>query len=198
MIPTGVATWRQAVVGHREAAQDTRPSLSPERWWKVVAELAGLEKPLASEQAQRDALAATHPACQRLLPMPGLGPCTAPALGAAGSDASAVKNGRQVAAWLGLGPRHPATGGQARLLGMSKRGARDRRTLRLHGARAPRRWGGRQTARRRPWSRPRRERRGTNRPAVAVAPTHVRMGWALLTRHQGYAPAKGSSRRRSG
>jgi len=37
-------------------------------------------------------------------------------------DASAFKNSRQFAAWLGLVPRQHATGGKERLLGISKRG----------------------------------------------------------------------------
>jgi transposase len=41
---------------------------------------------------------------------------------AAVSDASAFKNGRQCAAWLGLVPRQHTTGGKERLLGISKRG----------------------------------------------------------------------------
>jgi transposase len=41
---------------------------------------------------------------------------------AAVSDASAFKNGRQGAAWLGLVPRQHTTGGKERLLGISKRG----------------------------------------------------------------------------
>src|SRR5437016_790996 len=54
--------------------------------------------------------------------IPGIGPCSATALVAAVSEASAFKNGRQCAAWLGLVPRPHATGGKERLLGRSKRG----------------------------------------------------------------------------
>ena len=198
MIPKGVAKFRQAVVGQLESEQDKLTSLSQEMLWKVVEEGAGLEKQLASDQEQLAALAATHPACQRLMTIPGIGPLTATALVAAVSDASACKNGRQFAAGLGLVPRQHATGGQARLLGMSKRGESSLRTRLIHGARATRRWIGRQTDRRRPWIRQLSERRGTNRTAVAVANKHARMVWALLTSHQVYEPAKGSSRRRSG
>jgi transposase len=128
----------------------------------------------------------------------GIGPFTATALVAAVSDASAFKNGRQCAARLGLVPRQHATGGKERLWGMSKRGESYLRTLLSHRARATRRWVGRQTDRRSPWIRQLSERRGTNRTAVAVAHKHARMVWALLTSHQVYEPAKGSSRRRSG
>jgi transposase len=55
---------------------------------------------------------------------------------AAVSDASAFKNGRQFAAWLGLVPRQHSTGGKERLLGISKRGDSYLRKLLIHGARS--------------------------------------------------------------
>ena len=74
MIPKGVAKCRQAVIGKLESEKDTRTSLSQEMLWKLIEECAGLEKQLASDQEQREALATTHPACQRLMTMPGMGP----------------------------------------------------------------------------------------------------------------------------
>jgi len=72
--------------------------------------------------------------------IPGIGPLTATALVAAVSDASAVKNGRQCAALLGLVPRQHATGGKERLLDISKRGDSSLRTLLVYGARTTIRW----------------------------------------------------------
>ena len=81
-------------------------------FWQLVDECAGLEKQLAYDQEKLEALATTHPECQRLRTIPGIGPLTATALVAAVSDASAFKNGRQLAAWLGLVPRQHSTGGK--------------------------------------------------------------------------------------
>jgi transposase len=160
--------------------------------WKLVEEFAALEAQLASYQEKLDTLAATPPACQRLMTIPGSGPFTATALVAAVRDASAFKNGRQCAAWLGWVPRQHATGGKARVLGISKRGDSSLRKLLVHGARTTMRWVGRQTDRRSQWMRHLVERRGKNRPAVAVANKHARMVWALLTSHQDYQPATSS------
>ncbi len=110
---------------------------------------------------------------------------------AAVSDASAFKNGRQFAAWLGLVPRQHSTGGKDRLLGISKRGESYLRKLLVHGARTTIRWVGRKTDRRSQWIRQLVERRGTNRTAVAVANKQARMVWALLTSHQDYQLATG-------
>ena len=53
-----------------------------------------------------------------------------------GEDPQLLKNGRGLAAWLGLVPRQHSTGGRERLLGISKRGDVYLRNLLIHGARA--------------------------------------------------------------
>ena len=92
------------------------------------------------------------------------------------------KNGRQFAAWLGLVPKQHSTGGQTRLLGISKRGDSYLRKLLIHGARATLRWVGLKTDGRSQWIRGLLERRGWNRTAVAVANKNARIVWALLSR----------------
>lgn len=59
---------------------------------------------------------------RRLAKIPGIGPITASALVASISDVRSFKNGRQLAAWLGLVPRQHSSGGKPTLLGISKRG----------------------------------------------------------------------------
>ena len=191
VMPKGVAKFRQAVVGKLEAEKDKLTPLSQEMFWKLVEEFAALEEQLAYYQEKLEALATTHPECQRLMTIPGIGPLSATALVAAVSDASAFKNGRQFAAWLGLVPRQHSPGGKERLLGMSKRGDSYLRKLLIHGARATMRWVGRKTDRRSQWIRQLSERRGKNRTAVALANKNARIVWALLTSHQAYEPAKG-------
>ncbi len=122
VIPKGVSKFRQAVVEKLESEQDKLTPLSQEMFGQLVEEFSALEKQLAYDQEQLETLATTHPECQRLMTIPGIGPLSATALVAAVSDASAFKNGRQFAAWLGLVPRQHSTGGKERLLGMSKRG----------------------------------------------------------------------------
>src|SRR5262249_59768412 len=98
---------------------------------QLLEELAALEARVATYDAQLTQVAQTHPVCQRLLTIPGLGELTATALVAAVSDAAQFKNGRQFAAWLGLVPRQHSTGGKSRLLGISKYGDSYLRTLLL-------------------------------------------------------------------
>ena len=88
-------------------------------------------------------------------------------------------------------PRQHATGGKARVLGISTRGDSSLRKLLVHGARTTIRWVGRKTDRRSQWIRQLVERRGKNRTAVAVANKNARIVWALLTSHQDYQLATG-------
>jgi transposase len=188
VMPKGVAKFRQAVVGKLEAEQAKLTPLSQEMFWKLVDEFSAVEEHLAYYQAKLDTLSQTHPECRRLMTIPGIGPLTATALVAAVSKASAFKNGRQFAAWLGLVPRQHSTGGKERLWGISKRGDRYLRKLLVHGARATVRHVGTKTDRRSQWIRELVKRRGKNRTAVAVANKNARIVWALLTSHQDYQP----------
>jgi Transposase IS116/IS110/IS902 family len=65
-----------------------------------------------------------------------VGPLIATALVAAVGNAGEFKSGRELAAYIGLVPRHRASGGRTVLLGISKRGDRYLRTLLVHGARS--------------------------------------------------------------
>ena len=82
---------------------------------------------------------------RRLMSIPGIGPITATALVAAVGDVKTFRNGRELAAWLGLVPRQHSTGGRAQLLGISKRGDAYVRGLLIHGARAVLRVSGKKT-----------------------------------------------------
>jgi transposase len=121
-----------------------------------------------------------------LMTIPGIGPITATALVAAVGDVGVFKNGRQFAAWLGLVPKQHSTGGQTRLLGISKRGDSYVRKLLIHGARATLRWAKLKTDGRSQWIRGLLARRGWNRTAVAVANKNARIVWALLSRGGSY------------
>ena len=73
---------------------------------------------------------------QLLKTIPGIGDMTASLCLAYIASASDFKNGRNMAAWLGLVPRQHSTGGKPTLLGISKRGNKTLRTLFIHAARA--------------------------------------------------------------
>jgi transposase len=182
VIPKGVPKFRQAVVDKLESEKDKLTTLGQELFWKLLEEFAALEPQIAFYQEKLESLAKRHPECQRLMSIPGIGPITATALIAAVGDVGVFKNGRQFAAWLGLVPKQHSTGGQTRLLGISKRGDSYLRKLLIHGARATLRFAGLKTDGRSRWIQGLLERRGWNRTAVAVANKNARIVWALLSR----------------
>ena len=127
--------------------------------------------------------------CQKLACVEGVGPLIATAMAAAVGDANAFKNGRQLAAWLGLTPRQHSSGGKPRLLGISKRGNAYLRMLLIHAARSVvSRADGRDDARSR-WVSSVEARRGTNRACVALANKNARILWALMVREKPYHKA---------
>lgn len=129
---------------------------------------------------------------QRLEKIPGLGYLTATAMVATIGDAKNFRNGRELAAWLGLVPRQYSSGGKQNLLGMSKRGDSYLRTLLIHGARSvmyramqkldPRNWVFNVAI-----------RRNKNVAAVALANKSARTIWALLVHDRQYQPSYGAT-----
>jgi transposase len=140
ILPQSLAKFRALLVEKLQEERAKLTTLSTEVFWHLYDEFLAVEKRLAYYDEQRAAIGQAHPEGQRLQTIPGIGPVTAIALIAAIGDVTQFKNGRQLAAWLGLVPREHSTGGKPRLLGMSKRGDVDLRKLLVHGARATLRW----------------------------------------------------------
>jgi transposase len=186
VLPQSLAKFRALIVEKLEADQAKLTALSTEVFWHLYDEFLALEKRLAYDDEKLTAIGQAHPECQRLQTIPGIGPLSATALIAAIGDVTQFKNGRQLAAWLGLVPREHSTGGTPRLLGISKRGDRSRRKLLVHGARATLRWVDTKSDDRSRWLRAPIARRGKNRAAVASANKNARIAWALLAHNQEY------------
>ncbi len=124
--------------------------------------------------------------CQRIAKIKGVGPKTATAMIAAVGDGSEFKNGRHLAAWLGLVPRQHSSGDRIVLMGISKRGNQQLRTLLVHGARSVVRTAPNKTDPNNQWVNQLRERRGFNRATVAVANKNARIIWAVLRSGEPY------------
>ena len=124
------------------------------------------------------------PDCQRIARICGVGAKTATAVVAAVGDGKEFKNGRHMAAWMGLVPRQHSSGDKRLLMGISKRGDKHLRTLLIHGARSVVRVSQRKTDAFSQWVNSIRERRGMNRAIVAVANKNARIIWAMLRRNE--------------
>ena len=134
-----------------------------------------IERRIEEADARVRRLMSSCELCRKIGAIEGIGPLTATAVVAAVGDASAFKNGRHLAAWLGLVPRQHSSGGRSKLHGISKRGDTYLRTLLIHGARSVLRWLGEKQDAHSRWLRDLIERRGFNRAAVALANKNARI-----------------------
>jgi len=159
---------------------------------RLGEELAHLNEQVAHYDEVIEQIAQDEPKAQLLMTIPGVGPKTATALVAALGEVSAFKNGRQVAAWLGLVPRQHSTGGRERLLGISKHGDVYLRMLLIHGARAVLKHVERKDDPVSVWAASVKARRHANVAVVALANKMARMAYALLSTGKPYCAEQGA------
>ena len=134
-LPQGHGTMKQLFTWLTAKAPELPPALNIEltalhEYYKYLNEQIKVQDDkLTRHVAQSDE-------GQLLHAIPGVGVLTASQCMAELGSVKQFKNGRNLAAWLGLVPHQHSTGGKPRLLGISKRGNKHLRTLFIHGARA--------------------------------------------------------------
>jgi transposase len=133
-------------------------------------------------------IAVADPIAIRLQQLRGVGPIGATALLASVGDASQFKNGRQMAASLGLTPKQNSSGGKEKLLGISKRGDHYVRSLLIHGARAMVNAAKNKDDQLSLWVTRISTNRHPNIAAVAMANKTARIAWAMIRKGCDYQP----------
>lgn len=145
---------------------------------------------IKKREDQLKALAKTNFQAQQLMTIPGIGVIVATAFIGKVGDVSVFKNGRQLAAWLGLVPQQHSTGGKIQLGRISKRGDRTLRALIVHGARSVlnsiKYKSKEDLSSPMQWLKNVAERRGRNKSIVAFANKIARFAWALLSSGSNY------------
>ncbi len=168
----------------REEFEAHLTALSPmaqETFHALRDEFRALDARLDAIDRRIKAVFKSHPVCQRLATIPGIGALVATAIVASVCEPQRFKNGRQFAAYLGLVPRQHSTGGKPRLLGISKAGNRYLRMLLVHGARSIIYHHRAKADPRSRWLQKLVERRGFHKACVALANKNARVIWKLLT-----------------
>lgn len=155
----------------------------------LYTEFIDLERMIAKYDGMLESVSQESEACRRLRGVPGFGPLSATALVAAVGNAADFKNGRQLAAWLGLVPRQHSSGDKQWLGGISKRGNTYLRTLLIHGGRSLLRHCGGKTDRRSRWLAALMERAGNAKASVAQANKMARIAWVILAKGEKYVAA---------
>ena len=185
-LPQGISHVAHRLPQIIEDADNELPGLFRGLLQRLVAHLRELNHQVQELEEQIDTWHRANEASQRLAKIPGIGPLTASALSASIGNAKSFKNGRELAAWLGLVPRQHSSGGKPMLLGISKRGDAYLRTLLIHGARSAVRVAKRKSTPADRWSTGLLDRRHMNVAAVARANKNARIVWALLAHGRDY------------
>ena len=130
--------------------------------------------------------------CVRLRAIIGIGPITADAGVASLGSAKEFKNGRQLAAWLGMVPTQHSSGGHTRLGTISCRGDAYLRTLLIQGARSSvqraKAVAMEKATPEQLWIRSLVVRLPFGKLLVAIANKHARQVWAMLAHAVDYDP----------
>lgn len=185
-IPTGISQVRSRLAGILEEGENELTSFTRILFDELREELYDLDNRVKQADNKIGHLAKDSSCCQALMKIPGVGPMIATALVSAIGDASSFKNGRELSAWLGLVPKQYSTGGQQRLLGISKRGDSYARTLLVQGAiSAITRCQSRSDSQLL-WARQLQAKKGLQKTAVALANKMARIIWSIMAKKHDY------------
>jgi transposase len=164
------------------------PSLARTCLESLVRQFLSLDKEIYAAEKRIHTWHRSNEVSRRLETIPGIGPIIASALAASVTDPEVFKNGRELAAWIGLVPRQTSTGGKQRLGKISKQGDQYLRWLLVAGAmsviRHAKRRGTNQA-----WLADMIARKPTKVAAVALANKITRIAWVVLMRGETYRPA---------
>ncbi len=188
IIPQGIGYITSRVPELIEDASNELPGGFRRLVQRLLEHLKELDRQVQELEMQIVVWHRQSEASRKLEQIAGIGPITASALVASLGDVRNFKDGRQVAAWLGLVPRQHSSGGRQNLLGISKRGNTYLRTLLIHGARSviyhvEKKGESGATCH---WINGVMQRRNKNVAAVALANKNARIVWALLAHDRQY------------
>jgi len=182
--PVGVPQVKK-LLGIIADTDDARlPPLARACLESLVRQFLSLHEEIALAEKHIHAWHRSNEVSRRLETIPGIGPIIASALAASITDPEVFRNGRELAAWIGLVPRQNSTGGKERLGHISKQGDQYLRWLLVAGAMSVIRHAKRRGTTNLPWLAKLITSKPTKVAAVALANKMARIAWALL-RHGG-------------
>jgi transposase len=189
VVPLLKSKFLEAIVSLLDPACERLPVEFKKLLQIMVDEYREVEGRIETLNEKVKKLSKENEVCRRLQEIPGVGPLVSTALHAAIVDPKSFRNGREVAAWLGLVPKQHSSGGKEVLLGISKRGDPYLRKILVHGARTVVYHAEGKTDRLNKWILEKERTRGRNRTVVAVANKTARIAWAIMARGEGYRVA---------
>jgi transposase len=187
VFPKGMSPARTTIPTILADETNELPPRARQLFRRLFDHVRELDRQVKEIEEQIQAWHRDDPASQRLRQIPGVGFITATALTASIGDVRVFKNGRQMAAWLGLVPMQYSSGGKQVLRRISKRGDGYLRKLLVIGARAVLRHLKAKPEQEPTWIDRLLTRRHSNIAAVALANKNARIAWALLAHDREYS-----------
>lgn len=186
VVAQGTAQIRKKLTDIIEDTTNELTSLGRELFRDLQVQFYAIDEKISEYDKKIERLCRENETCKRLTQVQGVGAITATALVATIGDANVFKNGREMAAFIGLVPKQHSSGGRQVLLGISKRGDRYLRYLLVHGARAVMSRRKHLSTKKGLWLKALEERRGRNRTTIALANKNARVLWAMMARQEDY------------
>lgn len=180
--PTGVPQIKKLLAVIADQDDKRLPSSARRCLEGLVRQFLALQQEIHAIELSIHAWHRSNEVSRRLETIPGIGPVVASALAASISDPEVFRNGRELAAWIGLVPRQNSTGGKQRLGKISKQGDQYLRWLLFAGAMSVVLHAKRRGTTNMPWLADIIDRKPTKVVAVALANRNARIVWALLKR----------------
>ena len=182
VLPQKAATVRREAAAHLEDL----PGWANTAVGDSLSELHRLDERIAEYDHHVVLMAREDDRSRALMQLSGIGSTTASALVSTIGNARDFKNGRQLAAWLGLVPGQYSSGGKTRLGGITKAGDGYLRTLLVLGAKSVLAAARNKDDRISRWAMALEVRRGYWKAVVAIAAKNARMAWAVLVKGENF------------
>ncbi|MEL0630918.1 IS110 family transposase [Psychromonas aquatilis] len=184
VVGVGISTLMNAIPCILENAQNELTTIARSFILRLYRNIQRISLQIEEVKAQLLELLKDKENYVLLQSIPGIGPITAAALMASVGDANAFKNGRQLAAWIGLTPMQHASGETNRMGRISKRGNSALRKYLIHGARTVLNWCDKKDDALSCWLQKLKERMHGCKAVVALANKLARIIWSVLTSKQ--------------
>jgi len=179
--PVGVPQVKKLLNIIADTDDDRLPDTARTCLEGLARQLFSLQDEIRALEMRIHAWHRSNEVSQRLETIPGIGPITASALTASIANPAVFRNGRELAAWIGLVPKQSSTGGKDRLGRISKQGDQYLRWLLVAGAMSVIRQAQRRGAAKTPWLTNMIATKPTKMAAVALANKTARIAWVLLS-----------------
>jgi transposase len=186
VIPTGFSSLKSKLNELLDGKTDNLTSLMKEVVEDAYDEFKELSQRIETYDKKIEVINRQNESCTLLRTIPGIGPISAMALYASMGNGSQFKNGREMAAHIGLVPKQHSSGDRQVLLGITKKGNADLKELLIHGARAVVRTAPKKNDKRSDWINKLAMRKHANVVATAVANRTARIAWAVLQSRKPY------------